>query len=123
MADSLSNFVDYLVKLSDGVLGGSESERKRFLGEVMELMFVRSMQALVPVIVNIILMSVPRFMFLVGIFQANGIDTLEKQKKFMEELVLVGSNVNLADMDDSSFNKLVLEALDRYKGKNDGKNV
>lgn len=117
MANSLDEFVSYLVGISNDVLCGSDEDRRRFLKEAMELLFVRVMQALVPVVVNIITMSIPRFMFLVGVFQANGIDTLEKQKKFMECLISVSSNVNIADMDDNSFGKLVMEALEVYNGK------
>lgn len=93
----------------------NDTAREQIIKSIINTTFVTVLQSLIPVITNIITMSIPRFMMMVGIFMDNNVKTLKEQQQIINNFVSSPKyNFNL---EDDEFMKLLVEAVQQFKEK------
>lgn len=124
MASDLKGFITDIVKRSFMYSDNSELEG-RAIGlytEMADLMLSYALRGLIPVIVNIMVMSIPRFLFIVSVFNEYKILTMKEQSEVMMMVMNAGLSGNM-NISDDDFSKTLLECVQRYKEKKERTDV
>ncbi len=95
------------------IIGGTEEEKYEFVDNIINVVLAKLLQHLIPVITNIMTLSIPRLLFIITIFSEHKIITYEQQ---VEVIKMFAENVRFnPNMSDEDFSKQFVNTVLKYK--------
>lgn len=94
-----------------------------FVVEVFELLNMFFLRGMIPVVVNIMTMSIPRLLFIVSVFNENKVLTMPEQAEVLRLVMGKVLQKGGVDISDDEFSKLFLQSVDEWKEKKNGKEL
>lgn len=94
-----------------------------FMVEVFEILNMFFLRGMIPVVVNIMTMSIPRLLFIVSVFNENKVLTMSEQAEVLRLVMGKVLQKGGVDISDDEFSKLFLQSVDEWKEKRDVKKV